>query len=96
MGPKRTDPNADLCQPEPAPARMPGLTRTCPVLKRARKTVKLSNDLTREMKRLRRDLQRCRRCPLNLGGKGCPALEMIQTAILQAIFEVNEEWGLNE
>ena len=87
-----TLPDDDLCQSELAAS----LSRTCPVLKRARKTVKLSNDLAREMRRLRRDLQRCQRCPLNQGGKGCPALEMFQMAIQQAIFEACEELGLSQ
>ena len=87
----------EQCEPDqeaPAGHHKP-TARNCPVLRRARRTAKASEDLTREIKRLRRDLKRCTRCPLNREGKGCPAIEMVNATIRQAILEVNEEMGLN-
>ncbi len=99
MSPRRNQPQLDCCEADqPETVRTLKTTdrnRTCPVLERARKTAQLSQDLTREMKRLRRDLRRCQRCPLNQSGAGCPGLEMFTAAIQTAIQEVNEEWGMS-
>ncbi len=70
------------------------LTLTCPVIRRARRTVKLSNNLEKEMRQLRRDLLRCRRCPRSVNGGSCPMLAEYNDAIQQAILEINEEWNM--
>ena len=87
------------CQPaalspsQPAEAEL--LSRTCPVIRHARKTVKLSNDLAKEMRRLRRDLLRCSRCRLNLDGTGCLTLAMFDATVQEALQEINEEWDMS-
>ncbi len=79
------------CQPDDD-AR---ITRTCPVIRRARRTVKLTNDLAKEMRRLRRDLRRCLRCRLNTDGFVCPALARFDEEVQEALKTINEEWDMS-
>jgi hypothetical protein len=61
---------------------------TCPVLADAARITDLAEDLQRTMRRLRRDLNRCKTCP---AGERCPVLQSYQAQIRQAILEVFSE-----
>jgi hypothetical protein len=61
---------------------------TCPVLADAARITDLAQDLQRTMRRLRRDLDRCKTCP---AGEQCPVLQNYQAQISQAITEVFSE-----
>ena len=76
----------------------PGLTPTgprcrrpdCPILDDQARINDLSEDLVRAMRKLRRDLDACNRCPAN---EGCPILMEFNAAVQTAITEVNDEWN---
>ena len=61
---------------------------SCPVLDDAAHVTDLTQDIRRAMRRLRRDLDRCKTCP---AGEQCPALRNYQAQINQAIVEVLSE-----
>lgn len=60
----------------------------CPVLADAVRITDLAQDIQRTMRRLRRDLNRCKTCP---AGEQCPVLQNYQDQISQAIAEVLSE-----
>lgn len=54
-------------------------------------------DLKRMMRRLRRDLRRCERCPNKRKGDGepeCPALQRFHKQVEEAVRVVNEELSI--
>ena len=61
---------------------------TCPILADTARITDLAQDLQRTMRRLRRDLSRCKTCP---AGEQCPVLQNYQAQISQAITEVLSE-----
>jgi hypothetical protein len=61
---------------------------TCPVLADAARITDLAQDLQHAMRRLRRDLNRCKTCP---AGEQCPVLQNYQAQISRAIAEVLSE-----
>jgi hypothetical protein len=63
----------------------------CPVLEDQARIQDLSENLARAMRKLRRDLAACSRCPAY---ETCPILVEINAAIQNAIQEVNDEWNL--
>ena len=60
----------------------------CPVLADAARISDLAQDIQRTMRRLRRDLNRCKTCPAE---EQCPVLQNYQAQISQAIEEVFTE-----
>ncbi len=60
----------------------------CPILVDAARITDLAQDIQRTMRRLRRDLNRCKTCP---AGEQCPVLQSYQAQISQAIAEVFSE-----
>ena len=68
----------------------PGATPcdNCPILADAARITDLTQDIRRAMRRLRRDLNRCKTCPV---GEQCPVLQNYQAQINQAITEVLSE-----
>ena len=77
--------HAPRATPHPAPCD------ACPVLADAARITDLAQDLQRTMRRLRRDLNRCKTCPIV---EQCPVLQNYQTQISQAIAEVFSELTL--
>jgi hypothetical protein len=65
---------------------------TCPVLADAARITDLAQDIQRAMRRLRRDLDRCKTCP---AGERCPVLLNYQDQISQAITEVLSELDIS-
>ena len=61
---------------------------TCPVLADTARITDLAQDIQRAMRRLRRDLNRCKTCPAE---EQCPVLQNYQAQINQAITEVLSE-----
>ena len=61
---------------------------TCPILADADRITELTQDIRRAMRRLRRDLNRCKTCPAE---EQCPVLQNYQAQISQAIAEVLSE-----
>ena len=48
-------------------------------------------DFVKALRRLRRDLNACRNCPL---AEDCPVLSSFNSQVVAAITEVNIEWGM--
>jgi hypothetical protein len=73
-----------------APCATPRTTPcdTCPILADAERITELTQDIRRAMRRLRRDLNRCKTCPAE---EQCPVLQNYQAQISQAITEVLSE-----
>lgn len=63
----------------------------CPVLRDTGQAVQLSHDLTRSLRRLRRDLGRCQSCERVAA---CTILAHFNGLVNQAIEEVVAEWNL--
>lgn len=66
---------------------------TCPVLEDTHQIQDLSHDLTKTMRKLRRDLACCVKCP---SYDECGVLKDFNAMIQQAIQEVNAEWDLTQ
>jgi hypothetical protein len=64
----------------------------CPVLADAARITDLAQDIQRTMRKLRRDLNRCRSCS---AGEQCPLLQDYQAEVSQAIAEVLSELGIS-
>jgi hypothetical protein len=63
----------------------------CPVKETAEETVKLSNDLARSMRKLRRMLRECAKCG---DADGCMLLQAWNSQVEAAVAEINQEWGM--
>jgi hypothetical protein len=63
----------------------------CPMSARVEQVLRLSSDLRRGMRRLRRELNACQKCP---AGEDCRFIRYFQDQVNAAILQVNAEWGL--
>jgi hypothetical protein len=63
----------------------------CPVLKDVNQIQDLSKDLTRTMRKLRRDLLTCQTCG---SAEDCPVLKEFNATVTAAIDQVTDEWNL--
>ena len=61
----------------------------CPVLQDTRQIQGLSHDLIKSLRKLRRDLAACRRCP---NYDNCQILKEFNTMVQSALSEVASEW----
>jgi len=82
-------PNPPLFQP--ASLESPWLD--CPVCKDTQRLSKLSKDMVRTMRRLRRELKACAKCPIEPGD--CPIRQNLSSQIQTAVQEVVDEWNLS-
>ena len=64
----------------------------CPVRLEAQAVRQASQDLLRKMRRLRRAMLSCRRCPVC---QSCDFQHVFNASVDAAIAEVIEEWGLS-
>jgi hypothetical protein len=62
----------------------------CPIRRDAEQAFELSKDFLKSLRKLRRSLRKCRRCP---AGPECKLLREWNAQIDQAIDEVNQEWS---
>lgn len=79
--------------PQPEPGR-PGKQKKivfCPIEKHANAILRSGKQMVSRMRRLRRNLSRCRRCP---AFGVCEFRENFNQLIDAVILEINEEWGL--
>lgn len=76
-----------------APAMNAPLCAACPVLADAAHLSDLAQDVQRAMRKLRRDLDRCKTCP---AGGQCPVLQSYQADIAEAIHVILAEFELIE
>ncbi len=65
-------------------------TPRCPLEANAERVLRLGNELNRAMRRVRRDLRACRRCPL---GPNCQRRQELQDQIESVLMEMALEWG---
>lgn len=65
----------------------------CPVLQDTTQIQGLSKDLTKTMRKLRRDIAKCIKCS---SYEDCPTLKGFNAMIQQTIQEINDEWGLTQ
>ena len=63
----------------------------CPVQEDTTQITELSKDLTKYMRKLRRDIANCVRCSIY---EECPVLSNFNTIIQETIQEINAEWDL--
>ncbi len=63
----------------------------CPILAESERVRDLSNDLAKTMRKLRRDLNKCARCP---AFEGCAVLKDLNTVVQAALDQVMDEWDL--
>ena len=63
----------------------------CPVQEDTTQITELSKDLTKYMRKLRRDIANCVKCPIY---EECPVLSNFNTIIQETIQEINAEWDL--
>jgi hypothetical protein len=71
----------------------PECSRTnCPVKKDAEEAAKHGGEMLKAMRRLRRQIQNCPRCP---DYEDCPLLAEFNATVDQVLEELYEEWGLN-
>jgi len=69
-------------------------TRTsCPVLEDTHQIQGLTHDLTKTMRKLRRDINNCNKCP---AFEECQILKEFNALVQQAIQEVNAEWDMTQ
>ena len=64
---------------------------TCPVKADAEQVATTGENFLKALRRLRRDLNACRSCPL---AEDCPVLSSLNSQVVAAITEVNIEWGM--
>jgi hypothetical protein len=67
--------------------------RNCPVQKDVSQIQDLSKDLTRSMRKLRRDLLACQSCD---AAEDCPVLREFNLNVTAAIDQITDEWNLVE
>ena len=61
----------------------------CPILQDTHQIQGFSNDMAKAMRKLRRDLANCQKCP---GYDNCQVLKDFNTLVQTAIEEVSAEW----
>jgi hypothetical protein len=64
---------------------------TCPVRADAEQVATTGENFVKALRRLKRDLNACRSCPL---AEDCPVLSSFNSQVVAAITEVNIEWGM--
>jgi len=64
---------------------------TCPVKADVEQVATTGENFLKALRRLRRDLNACRSCPL---AEDCPVLSSFNSQVVAAITEVNIEWGM--
>jgi hypothetical protein len=64
---------------------------TCPVKADVEQVATTGQDFVKALRRLKRDLNACRSCPL---AEDCPVLSSFNSQVVTAITEVNIEWGM--
>ncbi len=62
----------------------------CPLEGSTERVLRLGNEMNRALRRLRRDLRACRRCPL---GPNCERREAFQLQIETVLMEMALDWG---
>jgi hypothetical protein len=80
-------------EPGPIPTAPRCRRPDCPILDDQARINDLSEDLVRAMRKLRRDLDACNRCPAY---ESCPILMEFNAAVQTAIQEINDEWNRGE
>jgi hypothetical protein len=65
------------------------LSSGCPVLQDTRQIQGLSHDLARSLRKLRRDLNACEKCP---NYDNCQVLKEFNNMVNTALSEVSAEW----
>jgi hypothetical protein len=66
------------------------LPENCPIRQDTARIEKISQDMLKALRRLRRDLQACQKCP---NADGCAMLESFNAVVQAAIQEVQDEWN---
>jgi hypothetical protein len=66
--------------------------QNCPIKKDAVDAANLGSEMLKTMRRLRRELLRCPRCP---DFDDCPVLAEFRATIDEVLWELYEEWGLS-
>jgi len=64
---------------------------TCPVKADVEQVAATGQDFAKALRRLKRDLNACRSCPL---AEECPVLSDFNSQVVAAITEVNILWGM--
>lgn len=64
-------------------------SRFCPISLDVARIQTLSSDLTRTMRKLRRELDACRSCPML---DGCQTLHQFNTIVKECLLEIQAEW----
>jgi hypothetical protein len=77
--------------PNPSLRHAPG-PEGCPILAGADQVRELSNDLAKTMRKLRRDLNLCSRCP---AFEGCGLLKELNAVVQAALDQIMDEWDLS-
>jgi hypothetical protein len=72
------------------PAESEWLYANCPILSGTTRITNLAQDMRRTMRKLRRDLNRCKTCP---AGQQCPFLQDYEERISEAISAVLAEFN---
>lgn len=81
-------PQAHSGQMDPADSEW--LYTNCPILAGTTRITNLAQDMKRTMRKLRRDLNRCKTCP---AGQQCPVLQDYEERISEAISAVLAEFS---
>ena len=62
----------------------------CPLEGSSERALRLGNEMNRALRRLRRELRACRRCPL---GPNCEKRDAFQLQIETVLIEMAQDWG---
>lgn len=65
----------------------------CPVYWQASQTLNTARQMARSLRRLRRALKACRRCPAT---QNCPVVQNFNRQFEDVLAEIAEEWRLGE
>ena len=71
--------------------KKPVYCANCPLREDTARLAELGQDMTRYLRKLRRDLRRCASCE---AGPECPILQEYHAVVEAAIDQVVREWGL--
>ncbi|MBE0411763.1 MAG: hypothetical protein IBX69_18705 [Anaerolineales bacterium] len=88
MTPHKTLPESDH-QPAGAPADLFCPIPNCPVVASSQRAAARGQDLARAVRKLRREMNRCQRCPQK---EQCAYKQHIDRLVLRAISDVCEIW----
>jgi len=83
---------SEISNPQSAIPNPPWLD--CQVCHDTRRITSLSKDMTRLIRKLRRDLKACDSCSVDR--EVCPILQNLNTLIQSAVQEVVDEWNLSD